>query len=76
MNGRCERLSFVLLKTVFVIYLDEVYHLVCDHVGKVEAERKSIADDCKDNLLLISSAVTSPARRAQQTFWILQLVVF
>jgi hypothetical protein len=27
-------------------------------------------------LLLISSAVTAPARRAQQTFWILQPVFF
>jgi phosphohistidine phosphatase SixA len=45
-------------------------------MGKVEAERKSITDDCKDNLLLISSAVTAPARRAQQTFWILQPVFF
>jgi len=41
-------------------------------VGNVAAERKSITDDCKDNLLLISSAVTAPARRTEQTFWILQ----
>ena len=65
-----------LAEHTFVIYLDKVYHLVCDHMRNVEAERKSITDDCKDNLLLISSVVTAPARRAEQTFRILQPVFF